>query len=186
MNRDKVFCGCGQAIHGFNRKGKEFVKIKSNLTESIQHLFVEDNMIWAGGEYVLNLYDDCNDAGFVMVKDRINALTCAPIAPGDQLSAVLACQDRTLRVYAGEQLYHELSVEGPATALRYYTPMPDRAVTRRSQEAVLMMYGTDQGHASMFSVNQTTMQQTMHITDKQGRPGGGDGGSGGARRARVT
>ena len=30
---DKIFVGCGQSIHGFTRKGKEFVKIKTNLTE---------------------------------------------------------------------------------------------------------------------------------------------------------
>merc|ERR1719487_845719 len=51
MGKDKIFCGCGQSIHGFTRKGKEFVKIKTNLTESINHLFVDENMIWTGGEY---------------------------------------------------------------------------------------------------------------------------------------
>ena len=54
MAKDKIFVGCGQSIHGFTRKGKEFVKIKTNLTETINHLFVEENMIWTGGEYILN------------------------------------------------------------------------------------------------------------------------------------
>ena len=75
MAKDKIFVGCGQSIHGFTRKGKEFVKIKTNLTETINHLFVEENMIWTGGEYILNIYDNCKDFGFVMIKDRINDLT---------------------------------------------------------------------------------------------------------------
>eukprot|EP00403_Amphidinium_massartii_P019347 CAMPEP_0178415332 /NCGR_PEP_ID=MMETSP0689_2-20121128/23496_1 /TAXON_ID=160604 /ORGANISM="Amphidinium massartii, Strain CS-259" /LENGTH=740 /DNA_ID=CAMNT_0020036647 /DNA_START=123 /DNA_END=2345 /DNA_ORIENTATION=- len=187
MNKDKAFCGCGQSIHGFTRKGKEFVMIKSKNAEVIQHIFVEDNMIWTGGEYSLNIYDDCNDAGFVMVKDRINAILCAPVAPGDNLSSVLACQDRSLRVYAGEQLYHEMSVEGAATALKYYSPMPDRSVSRRVNEPLQLMYGTEQGHASLFMLTQSTMQHSMNITDRLGRAGtGGDGGSAASRRSRIT
>jgi len=55
--KDRVFLGCGQSIHGFTRKGKEFVKMKTNLTETINHLFVDDQTIWTGGEFIMNMYE---------------------------------------------------------------------------------------------------------------------------------
>lgn len=182
LGKDKLFLGCGQSIHGFTRKGKEFVKIKTNLTESINHLFVDENMIWTGGEYIMNIYDKCTDFGFVMVKDRINALTCASIAPGEILSSIVACQDKHLRVYAGEKLYHELSVEGPCTALGFYGHQLETAVAGKAGEGVTMMYGTEQGMVGLCCVDSKAMKRTGGITDRQTRPG--QSGPGG-RRSRV-
>merc|ERR1719379_1968293 len=91
LGKDKIFVGCGQSIHGFTRKGKEFVKIKTNLSETIHHLFVDENVIWTGGEYMMNIYDQCKDAGFVMVKDHINGLLCAPVVQHPRLTSIIAC-----------------------------------------------------------------------------------------------
>jgi len=183
--KDKLFVGCGQSIHGFTRKGKEFVKIKTNLTETINHLFVDENMIWTGGEYIMNIYDQCKDFGFVPMKDRINGLTCAAIAPGDILSAVVACQDKFLRVYAGEKLYHEFSVEGPGTAIGFYdeSAASDRGA-RRPGDSVPMLYGTEQGIVGLCQVDARSMRKVGSITDRQTRPGV-TGPAASQRRARV-
>mmetsp|Transcript_123143 Transcript_123143/g.394370 ORF Transcript_123143/g.394370 Transcript_123143/m.394370 type:complete len:771 (+) Transcript_123143:98-2410(+) len=182
--KDKLFVGCGQSIHGFTRKGKEFVKIKTNLTETINHIFVDENMIWTGGEYIMNIYDQCKDFGFVMVKDRINDLTCAPIAPGDILSAIIACQDKFLRVYAGEKLYHELSVEGPGSSLGFYGTPPMEKEIKKPNESVTLMYGTEQGTVGLTSIDAKAMKRIAGITDRQQRPGMSGPGAG-TRRARV-
>merc|ERR1719329_409143 len=152
-------------------KGKEFVKIKTNLTETINHLFVDENMIWTGGEYIMNIYDNCKDAGFVMVKDKINGLVCAPVAPGDLLSSVLACQDKFLRVYVGERLIHELTIEGPATAVGFYQGAPDPTAPRRPNDSVPMLYGTEQGAVGLVTVGSEAMRRVAGITDRQSRPG---------------
>lgn len=181
MIKDKIFVGCGQSIHGFTRKGKEFVKIKTNLTETINHLFVDDNMIWTGGEFIMNIYDECKDFGFVMVKDRINDMTCAPVAPGDMLSTIMACQDKYLRVYAGEKIYHEFAVEGPGTALGFYGQTPEK--TTRKGEPVFMVYGSEQGTVALCSIDASSMRKTVDIADRQTRPGVGGPST---RRSRVT
>jgi len=180
LGKDKIFAGCGQSIHGFTRKGKEFVKIKTNLTETISHLFVDENMIWTGGEFIMNIYDSCKDFGFAMIKDRINAMTCAPVTPGDILNAIVACQDKYLRVFQGDKLYHEFSVEGPGTALGFYGGYP---VSRR--ETINVVYGTEQGTIGLCNVNEKEMRRTMGITDRQTRPGVAGPGAA-ARRARVS
>lgn len=184
LGKDKIFLGCGQSIHGFNRKGKEFVKIKTNLTETINHLYVDENMIWTGGEFIMNIYEQCVDFGFVMVKDRINDLTCAPIAPGDMLSTVMACQDKYLRVYAGEKLYHEFSVEGPGTAVGFYGPVPEKD-KRRPGDPVFMLYGTEPGTIGLCTIDPQAMRRTVGITDRMQRPGVA-GAAAATRRARVS
>merc|ERR1719346_742541 len=113
-------------------------------------------MIWTGGEYIMNIYEECKDFGFVMVKDRINDLTCAQIAPGEILSSIVACQDKFLRVYSGEKLYHEFSVEGPGTALGFYGGIPEKKPDKK--EGVSMMYGTEQGMVGLCSVDSRQMK----------------------------
>lgn len=186
LAKDKLFVGCGQSIHGFTRKGKEFVKIKTNLTETIHHLFVDENKIWTGGEYIMNIYDQCKDFGFVMVKDRINALTCAPIAPGDILSAVMACQDKFLRVFYAEKLYHEFAVEGPGTALGFYGTNPAESLAPSTgTNPVTMLYGTEPGIVGLCKVDGKEMRRIGGISERQARPGK-SGPAAATRRGSVT
>lgn len=184
LGKDKLFVGCGQSIHGFTRKGKEFVKIRTNLAETINHLFVHENMIWTGGEYIMQIYDQCKDFGFVTVKDRINALRCAPVAQGEVLSAVVACQDKCIRVYSADKLYHEFGVEGPGTALGFYGEINAESQPRKGHDPVLLIYGTEQGMVGLCKVDSKQMQRTASITDRQTRPGI-SGPAAATRRARV-
>ena len=59
---------------GLTKKGKEFFKLTSSLTESIRNIVVEDTKIWTGCEFVYNLYDNGQDTAFYMSRDQINAL----------------------------------------------------------------------------------------------------------------
>merc|ERR1719424_683073 len=141
----------------------------------------------------MNIYQECVDYGCVIVKDRINALLCAPLAgvntsggkagaSGEMLSTVLACQDKYLRVYAGEKLYHEFSVEGPGSALGFYGAIPEN---KRSNDPVLMMYGTEQGTIGICNIDSQAMRKSLGITERQQRLGVA-GPTAGTRRARVS
>lgn len=41
-NRDKIFVSSGSTVRGFTRKGKEFFEMRTNLSESLHHMAVED------------------------------------------------------------------------------------------------------------------------------------------------
>ena len=45
----QVFAASGQMIRGVNKKGKDFFKLVTNLTEPIRNMRVEDTKIWTGG-----------------------------------------------------------------------------------------------------------------------------------------
>lgn len=92
----QVFVANGQQIRGMTRKGKEFFKVITNLTEVIQNMYVEDTKIWTStwfwvavvsavavlvtatvgvlttaGELIYNLFENGKDVGFFMAPDVI-------------------------------------------------------------------------------------------------------------------
>jgi hypothetical protein len=60
-------------VRGVTKKGKEFFRFSSSLTEAIAHLRVADSHIWAGCQYVHNHFIEGADKGLYMAPDRIGA-----------------------------------------------------------------------------------------------------------------
>jgi Bardet-Biedl syndrome 7 protein len=113
----QIFAAHSQRIIGLTKKGKEFFKLTSSLTESIRNIAVEDTKIWTGCEYIYNLYDNGQDTAFFMCRDQINALTVEHITRDTDYDAVLACQDKCLRIVQGSTLVVEIPTLAPATAI---------------------------------------------------------------------
>ena len=68
LRSDKIFASHGQQIVGMTKKGKDFFKLTSTLTETIRSLVVEDSKIWTGCEFIFNLYNDGKDTAFYMSR----------------------------------------------------------------------------------------------------------------------
>lgn len=113
----QIFAAHSQRIIGLTKKGKEFFKLTSSLTESIRNIAVEDTKIWTGCEYIYNLYDNGQDKAFYMCRDQINALAVAHISRDNDYDVVLACQDKCIRIVQGSTLVVEIPTKGPVTAL---------------------------------------------------------------------
>jgi len=167
--KDKIFVASGQSIHGFTRKGKEFLKIKTNLTETIHKLFADETVIWTGGEYMLNIYVDCKDAGFVLCQDRINDLTCCRVVPGE-LCCILALQDKYIRVYQRESMIHEYPVEGSATCLGFYDPDEVQERPAGSQKETIMLYGLETGKAGAMIVDENRIRPLFDLKTEKRKP----------------
>ena len=78
--KEHIYLSSGQTIAGVKRSGKQFFKLNTTLTETISTLFVEDVNIYAGGEYIYNLFESGADKCFYMCTDRINDLTVENIS----------------------------------------------------------------------------------------------------------
>lgn len=113
----QIFAAHSQRIIGLTKKGKDFFKLTSSLTESIRNIAVEDTKIWTGCEYIYNLYDNGQDTAFFMCRDQINALTVEHITRDTDYDVILACQDKCLRVVQGSTLVVEIPTLAPATAI---------------------------------------------------------------------
>mmetsp|Transcript_16876 Transcript_16876/g.20317 ORF Transcript_16876/g.20317 Transcript_16876/m.20317 type:complete len:715 (+) Transcript_16876:403-2547(+) len=115
--KDKIFCSTEQTVKGFNKKGKEFFKFSSNLTEKITSLTVHELQIWTTGEYTYNMFNDCKDKHFYVANDRINDMKVVNVISEHEPNPLLGCQDHFVRLLQGSDLYYEASVDGPVRSV---------------------------------------------------------------------
>ncbi|KAH6934784.1 hypothetical protein HPB50_000807 [Hyalomma asiaticum] len=95
---DKIFVAAGNEITGYTRKGKQFLKFDTNLTDAIKCMSVCGNDLAVCGEYVYNHYFECQDKNHYLSSGRINDMLLLPVDKIRALVTVLACQDRLIRV----------------------------------------------------------------------------------------
>jgi Bardet-Biedl syndrome 7 protein len=100
-----------------NKKGKDFFKMTSSLTETIQNIAVEDTRIWTGCECIYNLYDDGKDIALFASKDQIHDLLAAHLTRTSDFDTILACQDNCIRVVHGSQLFLEIPTSSAVMSL---------------------------------------------------------------------
>lgn len=55
-DRDKIFVAGGQTVKAWSRKGREFLKFNTNLSEEITSMHVLNDDIWTGGEFIYNQF----------------------------------------------------------------------------------------------------------------------------------
>lgn len=55
-DRDKIFVAGGQTVKAWSRKGREFLKFNTNLSEEITSMHVLNDDIWTGGEFIFNQF----------------------------------------------------------------------------------------------------------------------------------
>ena len=53
-DRDKIFVAASGTIRAYTRKGKEFLRFNTNLTEPIKSMWVGEEEIHTGGEFMYN------------------------------------------------------------------------------------------------------------------------------------
>ena len=116
---DKLFASTGNVVKGVNKKGKEFFKFTTNLTEPIAKLHVDNVTIWAAGEYVTNQYVNCADASYYMANDKVNDMAVAAVILPDEKNPILGCADRFIRILQGSELYYEAATPGACTVVEH-------------------------------------------------------------------
>eukprot|EP00277_Geminigera_cryophila_P048116 CAMPEP_0173088656 /NCGR_PEP_ID=MMETSP1102-20130122/25151_1 /TAXON_ID=49646 /ORGANISM="Geminigera sp., Strain Caron Lab Isolate" /LENGTH=812 /DNA_ID=CAMNT_0013971775 /DNA_START=73 /DNA_END=2511 /DNA_ORIENTATION=+ len=142
--KDRIFFSSAQTIRGLTRKGKEFFRFNTDGAEALKGLHVEDTKIWTTGEYMFNYYIDTKDAGYFMSRDRVNDLLMQPIINAVDQNAILACQDRYVRVLNVNKLHYEAFVQGAVMSL---SPLKDASyndvMTQKKDKGII--FGTDNG-----------------------------------------
>ncbi|GAX76228.1 hypothetical protein CEUSTIGMA_g3672.t1 [Chlamydomonas eustigma] len=143
LQRDRIFVAAGNNIVGISRKGKEFFKFNTQITETISKVDVADKNIWSSGEYIHNMYIEGKDHAFYLCPDRINHAEVMPlISPNDYLPA-LACQDRHIRVLNGAECILDIPTTATPTTLLFSLESHD--LRGRFPDAKELLYSTDTG-----------------------------------------
>ncbi|KAK8780001.1 hypothetical protein V5799_018658 [Amblyomma americanum] len=159
--QDKIFFAAGNEITGYTRKGKQFLKFDTNLTDTIRCMSVCGNDLAVCGEYVYNHYFECQDKNYFLSSGRINDMLLLPVDKLRALVPVLACQDRLLRVLKDSQCQLEIEVSGPATALALY--QGDGGPTGKD-----VLYGTSDGKVGLLSIDKSSQTPVWEIDNPNG------------------
>ncbi|XP_022700075.1 Bardet-Biedl syndrome 7 protein homolog isoform X2 [Varroa jacobsoni] len=114
--QDKIFVAIGSEIQGFTKKGKQFLKFETNLTEEIKAIAVNGNDLMICSEFVYTHYFDCKESHSFISSDAINDITVIR-KNQDMLLSVLACQDRLIRIIKEADCIAEVECLGPPVVI---------------------------------------------------------------------
>jgi len=143
QQRDRIFVAAGNTIKGISKKGKEFFKFNTQITETIRRVDVYDKNIWSSAEYVHNHFIEGKDKAFYLCPDRINGAEVVPLISKDDWSPVLACQDRHIRVLSGTDVFFEAATPAAPISIKYIPESHDPH--HRAPNAREVLYGTEVG-----------------------------------------
>lgn len=164
----QIFLSHSQRIVGLTKKGKEFFKLTSSLTETIQSIAVEDTRIWTGCEHIYNLFDNGKDAAYYVAKGQINDLVVSHLTKENDFDAILACQDKYLRIIHGSQLYLEIPVTNPVTAI-WHLEMDSELLTPMASRPRYLLYGTSSGEVGLVQVGANASYEVLWELADEGK-----------------
>ncbi|KAG2393054.1 hypothetical protein C9374_009631 [Naegleria lovaniensis] len=157
IHKNRVFYSYGQVVKGVTKKGKEFYRLDSNISEDATRMVIRVPGLWMGGNYILYHYVDSVEKGFYMCPDRINTIIpyfdCKD-AVNDQ--AILGCQDRKLRVVCNTDCVAQYATEGAVTSLLL------------NEESNSLIYGTETGQVISLDFNSTNPSASWRIEGEKG------------------
>ena len=159
-DRDKIFMASSGTVRAYTRKGKEFLRFNTNLTEPIKSMWVGEEDIHTGGEFMYNQFINCKDTYFYISNDRINDLVCDHIVRAtNKPECILACQDRMVRVVSGNDLHYEAPMSGPVLTVERYSNASAQSKSKSGGG-----FG-DLGSAPAFATNDGRYRELLYGTE---------------------
>ncbi|KAK3724948.1 hypothetical protein QZH41_017162, partial [Actinostola sp. cb2023] len=165
-SQDKIFVSSGAEIKGFSKKGKQFLGFDTNLTESIQSMYVNGSDLLLCGNYIYNHYRDCKDENYFLSGDKINDvislpskrldILCTEFKVSGEVVPILACQDRVLRVLQDSELLYEVEVAGPPLVLSLGN-------TNAGVSGEEIIYGTSDGKVGLLQMGRHSPSHKWEI-----------------------
>ena len=142
---------------GITKKGKEFFKLTSSVTESISTVIVEETQIWTSCEYVFNRYDNGQDSAFFMSRDRINCIAIERIHPREnQFYAILGCKDSCLRIVNNSSLICEIPTDASVTAIAIFS----NGLFTGANSTINIVAGLDNGNVCFIQFDKSGEYKT--------------------------
>ena len=162
--RDRMFFAEDAVVRGMTKKGKEFFRFDTNLTESISGLFVQDTLLAVMGEYVCVVFEDHREKSFYMSPDRLNAFDAW--THEGKLAIALACQDRRIRILEGSNVVHQIALQGVATCVVHVPESHDPLC--RYPEARELLYGTENGIVGQLLLDSAGLHEGFAVGNPEG------------------
>eukprot|EP01035_Chromulina_nebulosa_P016891 gene16891-22379_t len=161
LKKDKIFISQGQRIIGLTKKGKEFYKLTSSLTEDINHIIIDETKIFTGCEYIMNVYDNSQEIAYFISNDVINSMLIDNITIETEFDVVLACQDNCIRIVHNSQLVIEVPTQSPVISIASFI-YDDSKLNKGSPQLV---YGLENGSLGLVRYDKSNYTTVWTIED---------------------
>lgn len=158
--KDKIFVAAGNEVRGYTKKGKQFLRFDTNMTEPITAMHISGNDLFLCGNFIFNHYYECQDQNYYLSGDHINDLICLDMDKVGTIVPVLACQDRILRVLKESHCLYEVEVAGPPSALALY--QNDGGFSGEE-----LLYGTSDGKIGFVTIERTGSTHKWEIPNNK-------------------
>ncbi|VDK49346.1 unnamed protein product [Anisakis simplex] len=146
--QDKIFVSSENCVKGYSKKGKQFFSFETNMAEPISSMYIYGVDMFLCGRLSFNHYHDCADANYYLCNERINDVLCLPVVEGSWvgrgITAVLACDDKTIKVLNGSELSYEVQLGDIPNVLHLF--MNDGGNKQR------VLYGTKDGRLGLVDL----------------------------------
>eukprot|EP01105_Mastigella_eilhardi_P010354 TRINITY_DN2412_c0_g1_i4.p1 TRINITY_DN2412_c0_g1~~TRINITY_DN2412_c0_g1_i4.p1 ORF type:complete len:480 (+),score=120.35 TRINITY_DN2412_c0_g1_i4:30-1442(+) len=160
--KDRIFYAVTHSVVGVSKKGREFFRFDTNMTEVIRNMYLEGPDMFLAGDYSMFHYVETRDQDFYMCNDRINDLVCAHITSDSEFDAILACHDKALRVIQGSECLFEIPVPSAATAL---------SLLSQKGTDKTFVYGTNKGELGSVLVNNSEFKNKWTVSSETSSSG---------------
>ena len=101
VSNNEIYVSSSSYVYSFSSTGKESSCFDTNVAEALKSFKVQGPDIWTAGKYLYNHYTSQKEADYIILQDTINDL-CISSITGDLVhNAVLACNDKSIRVIQG-------------------------------------------------------------------------------------
>lgn len=121
VSQDTIYVSSGCNVHSFTTSGKEISSFDTNVAESIKTFKVKGSEIWTTGKYLYNHYVNQKEADYLILRDTINDLSICNIT-GDLINnAVLACNDKSIRIIDGVNTIYTCVLSSSPSSIKSFS-----------------------------------------------------------------
>ena len=142
--KDKIFTAAASEVRGHTKKGKLFLSFDTGMTEPIRSMSITGNDLLVAGAHVYSHFRDCRDAGRYLSEDVVSDVLALPGEKVPQLTPVLACGDRSLKVLRESSVAFGAELPGPPTALQLF-------YNDGGEKGDEVLYGTEDGKVKIYT-----------------------------------
>ena len=91
-------------VKAFDRRGAQFFRFTTPLTDDITNLEVIDTRLFVFTDFAAMVFEETTEKAFYTTQERINCSCVVPLKVNEAWVALIGCQDRCLRIVDGTAL----------------------------------------------------------------------------------
>jgi Bardet-Biedl syndrome 7 protein len=120
LPNDTLYVSSGSSIYSYKYDGTETNYLETNIAESIRSFKVQDSHIWTTAKFLYGHFENGKETHFMILNEDLHDITIAPVSGDLVINAVLACQDKTLKVIEDDTIKYFQPLSCPPLVVDSY------------------------------------------------------------------